>query len=72
VIGKKEADMPDINCRVAKLEEKHETLLETVKRMDDNVDKLVALQEKQKGYIGGVTMTISAIIGIGTWWFNKQ
>ena len=64
--------MPDINCRVAKLEERHETLLETVKRMDDNVDKLVALQEKQKGYIGGVTMTISAIIGIGTWWFNKQ
>ena len=43
--------MPDINCRVAKLEERHDLLLETVKRMDDNVDRLVALQEKQKGYI---------------------
>ena len=64
--------MPDLNCRVAKLEERHEALLETVKRMDDNVDKLVSLQEKQKGFIGGITIAISAIVSIASWWFNNK
>lgn len=66
--------MPDIDCRVAKLEQKMENydhilqnhLVEEEKATVKLFDKLDVIEEslaKQKGFIGGVTFTISAIVG---------
>ena len=63
--------MPDINCRVAKLEANHEMLIKTIQKMDANLDVLTEQATKQKGFIAGVTLAISAVISIVTWWFNK-
>ena len=64
--------MPDINCRVAKLEANHETLMDTIEKMDKNLEKLTEQSTKQKGFIAGITFAISAIISVVGWWWSKN
>ena len=64
--------MPDINCRVSRLEANHETLMETIEKMDKNLEKLTEQSTKQKGFIAGTTFALSAIISVVGWWWTRQ
>ena len=64
--------MPDINCRVAKLEANHETLMDTIQKMDRNLESLTEQSTKQKGFIAGITFAASAIVSIVGYWWSKQ
>lgn len=75
--------MPDLNCRVAKLEEKHESLVKWLNEdkeearqdrlsIESKVNHLISLQDKQKGFIGGITFTVTAIFSLITYYFTRS
>jgi hypothetical protein len=65
-------DMPDINCRVAKVEQQIEALLQDIhhdreesRRRSDRIflilDELQKNAHNNKGFFGGVVFSVSAI-----------
>ncbi len=75
--------MPDLECRVAKLEERHESLVKWLNEdkeeaqrarhsIDEKVSHLISLQDKQKGFIGGITFTVTAIFSLVTYYLTKS
>ena len=74
--------MPDLECRVAKLEqaveglrdmireEKRETS-ECLRGINESLDDLKKNMEKQRGFVGGVIFTVSAVFSVVTWMFSN-
>ena len=75
--------MPDLECRVAKLEERHDSLVKWLnedkeeaqiarRAIDAKVSHLISLQDKQKGFIAGITFTVTAIFSCVTYYLTKS
>lgn len=75
--------MPDLECRVAKLEENLANLrreLSEDKMQSDNfqanlckkLDDLNEAVTKQKGFLGGVVFTASALFSFVAWFFTNK
>ncbi len=65
----------DINCRLAKLEQKVDGLFREVtedkidvavsmKNISDKLSSIIETQSKQKGFFSGVAFVISGIVGL--------
>jgi hypothetical protein len=70
--------MPDDACRLAKVEQRIETLEDDFKRQNDKLDDIIhALEEmkndqtRYKGFIGGIVFTVGALFSFLTWWTSK-
>jgi DNA repair ATPase RecN len=70
--------MPDDACRLAKVEQRIETLEDDFKRQNDKLDDIIhALEEmkneqtRYKGFIGGIVFTIGALFSFIAWWTSK-
>ena len=70
--------MPDEACRLAKVEQRIETLEDDFKRQNDKLDDIIhALEEmkndqtRYKGFIGGIVFTVGALFSFLTWWTSK-
>lgn len=59
--------MPDLSCRLARLEEK----VEHMGDLAGKVDQILENQSKQRGFIAGVTFTVGALASILTMAFDK-
>ena len=75
--------VPDLECRIAKLEQRFDNLEASImaekdesrRKMDkvfDVLDELKKIQEKQKGFIGGVIFAVSGIFTVVTWFFHDK
>lgn len=75
--------MPDLNCRIAKLEQAHDDLEDAFiherdhnrRKMDTVSDQLSELQlllQKQKGFVGGVVFTVGALFSFITWFITNK
>ena len=70
--------MPNDACRLAKVEQRIETLEDDFKRQNDKLDDIIhALEEmkndqtRYKGFIGGIVFTVGALFSFLTWWTSK-
>jgi hypothetical protein len=70
--------MPDEACRLAKVEQRIETLEDDFKRQNDKLDDIInALEEikndqtRYKGFIGGIVFTVGALFSFIAWWSGK-
>ena len=74
--------MPDLECRVAKLEQAVEGLRDMIKEekretseclrgINESLDDLKKNMEKQRGFVGGVIFTVSAVFSVVTWMFSN-
>jgi uncharacterized tellurite resistance protein B-like protein len=70
--------MPDEACRLAKVEQRIETLEDDFKHQNDKLDDIIhALEEmkneqtRYKGFIGGIVFTIGALFSFIAWWTSK-
>jgi hypothetical protein len=70
--------MPDDACRLAKVEQRIETLEDDFKRQNDKLDDIIhALEEmkneqtRYKGFIGGIVFTVGALFSFIAWWTSK-
>lgn len=70
--------MPDEACRLAKVEQRIDTLEDDFKRQNDKLDDIIhALEEmkneqtRYKGFIGGIVFTVGALFSFLTWWTSK-
>jgi hypothetical protein len=70
--------MPDEACRLAKVEQRIETLEDDFKHQNDKLDDIIhALEEmkndqtRYKGFIGGIVFTVGALFSFLTWWTSK-
>ena len=74
--------MPDLECRVAKLEQVVEGLRdmisedkresrECLREINESLDDLKKNMEKQRGFVGGVIFTVSAVFSVVTWMFSN-
>ena len=64
--------MHDLETRLIKLEQ---TVDENRRKMDKifiALDELKAIQQNQKGFIGGVVFTVGAIFTVVTWFFHDK
>ena len=75
--------MPDLNCRVAKVEERLDGLVkdihcdrEDARRHSDRIfaalDELQKNASSNKGFFGGVVFAVSAIFACITYFLGKQ
>lgn len=75
--------MPDLDCRVAKLEQAVEGLRDIIaeekndhrRKMDKICEALDAINQtlqKQRGFIGGVTFTVGAVFSLIAWFFSSK
>ena len=75
--------MPDLECRVAKLEQAVEGLRDMIseekneyrRKMDqvcDALDDINQTLQKQRGFVGGVTFTVGAVFSLITWFFSSK
>jgi hypothetical protein len=60
--------VPDLDCRVAKLEER----VDQVADMDAKLDAILASQHRQRGFIAGVSITVGAIASAVTLFFTAH
>lgn len=74
--------MPDLECRVAKLEQKidikieddkeyREETSEILKEIRESIKEMELAKSKEKGFIGGVVFIVGAVASIGTVAVNK-
>ena len=74
--------MPDLECRVAKLEQAVEGLRdmiseekresrECLRGINESLDDLKKNMDKQRGFVGGVIFTVSAVFSVVTWMFSN-
>ena len=75
--------MPDLECRVAKLEQAVEGLRDMIaeeknenrRKMDqifEAIDHLNKTIEKQRGFVGGVIFTVGAVFSFVTWFVSYK
>jgi DNA repair ATPase RecN len=71
--------MPDEACRLAKVEQRIESLEEVFEDRGKKLDAIIATleemkneQTKYKGFIGGVVFTIGAVFSFLTWWLGNR
>lgn len=62
--------MPDLECRLAKIEERVEIMQSSHKEVTDKLDKLIDQQQKQIGFIGGVSFALTVIASGLAWILN--
>ena len=74
----KDTIMPDEACRLAKVEQRIDTLEDDFKRQNDKLDDIIhaldemkAEQSRYKGFIGGIVFTVGALFSFLTWWSGK-
>lgn len=70
--------MPDDSCRLAKVEQKIQTLEKDFNDLNEKLDEIIKAieemkteQSKYKGFLGGMVFTIGALYSFLTWWTNK-
>jgi DNA repair ATPase RecN len=71
--------MPDEACRLAKVEQRIETLEEVFEDRGRKLDAIIAAldemkteQTRYKGFIGGIVFTIGAVFSFVTWWLGNR
>ncbi len=62
--------MPDINCRVSKIEQQQETQTESIEDIKKILEEVRDIQRSQQGFVRGVSFAITAIISFGGFVFN--
>jgi DNA repair ATPase RecN len=70
--------MPDDACRLAKVEQRIESLEEIFEDRGKKLDSIIAAleemkneQTRYKGFIGGIVFTIGALFSFIAWWTSK-
>jgi hypothetical protein len=74
--------MPDLSCRVAKLEEQlknvsedskefRESVTVSLKEIVETLQEMQVERSKQVGYIGGISTAVGGIAAIATFVINK-
>ena len=70
--------MPDEACRLAKVEQRIDSLEEVFEDRGRKLDVIIAAldemkteQARYKGFIGGIVFTIGAIFSFIAWWTSK-
>jgi len=71
--------MPDEACRLAKAEQRIETLEEVFEDRGKKLDAIIAAldemkseQTRYKGFVGGIVFTIGAVFSFVTWWLGNR
>lgn len=62
--------MPDLECRFSKLEQRVEIMQDSHQEIADKLDRLLEQQQRQRGFIAGVSVTITVIASSLAWVFN--
>jgi hypothetical protein len=62
--------MSDIYCRVAKIEQRQETLTENIEDIKKILEEVRDIQKNQQGFVRGVAFAVTALISLGGFVFN--
>ena len=62
--------MPDINCRVARIEQQQENQLQDISEIKQILEEVRDTQRDQKGFVRGVAFAMTAILSAGGFIFN--
>lgn len=62
--------MPDLNCRVAKIEQQQETQTESIDDIKKLLEEVRDTQKSQQGFVRGMVFAITAIVSAGGFIFN--
>jgi hypothetical protein len=62
--------MPDINCRVAKIEQQQETQTESIEDIKKILEEVRDIQKSQQGFVRGVAFAVTAIVSVGGFFIN--
>ena len=59
--------MPDLDCRVAKIEQRVDVNDEYLADLHVKIDKVLEYQLRQRGFIAGIVFTVGALASALTW-----
>lgn len=62
--------MPDINCRVARIEQQQETQSQDIGDIKQLLEEVRDTQKSQQGFVRGMVFTVTAIISAAGFLFN--
>ena len=62
--------MPDIGCRVAKIEQRQESQSKDITDIKQILEEVRDTQRDQKGFVRGVVFAITAILSAGGFFIN--
>ena len=63
--------MPDLECRLAKVEERMSNHIEAVSEMKDTLNEMNMTMKRQQGFMAGVVFAVSSIVAGVTYFLNK-
>lgn len=75
--------MPDIDCRVAKLEQRIESLIkelnedkadnkESLERIEHNLNSVLEKIAKYQGFAGGIMFVVGGVYTVATYFLNNK
>ena len=62
--------MPDINCRVARIEQQQETQSQDIGDIKQLLEEVRDTQKGQQGFVRGMAFTITAIVSAAGFFIN--
>lgn len=62
--------MPDLNCRVAKIEQQQESQTESIEDIKKMLEEVRDTQKGQQGFVRGMAFTITAIVSATGFFIN--
>ena len=62
--------MPDINCRVARIEQQQETQSQDIGDIKQLLEEVRDTQKSQQGFVRGMVFTVTAIISAAGFFIN--
>ena len=62
--------MPDINCRVARIEQQQETQSQDIGDIKQLLEEVRDTQKGQQGFVRGMAFTITAIVSVAGFFIN--
>jgi hypothetical protein len=62
--------MPDINCRVARIEQQQENQSQDIGDIKQLLEEVRDTQKGQQGFVRGMAFTITAIVSVAGFFIN--
>lgn len=62
--------MPDINCRVARIEQQQENQSQDISDIKQLLEEVRDTQKSQQGFVRGMVFTVTAIISAAGFFIN--
>ena len=62
--------MPDMNCRVAKIEQQQETQTESIEDIKKMLEEVRDAQKSQQGFVRGMVFTVTAVVSAAGFFVN--